>query len=97
MKFLAQIGVTELISKVKAWVTNNFLNREEVWDSQVIDTTYATMVETTDVQKQEVDTTVTQGSSNLITSGAVYTALTTEEWTFTLADGSTVTKNVVVK
>ncbi len=45
-----------------------------------------------------IDTTVTQNSGNLITSGAVaaYIAGKAETWTFTLADGSTVTKQVVV-
>lgn len=45
-----------------------------------------------------IDTTVTQNSSNLITSGAVaaYIAGKAETWTFTLTDGSTVTKQVVV-
>ena len=45
-----------------------------------------------------IDTTVTKNSGNLITSGAVaaYIAGKAETWTFTLADGSTVTKQVVV-
>lgn len=45
-----------------------------------------------------IDTAVTQNSGNLITSGAVaaYIAGKAETWTFTLADGSTVTKQVVV-
>lgn len=45
-----------------------------------------------------IDTTVTPNSSNLITSGAVaaYIAGKAETWTFALADGSTVTKQVVV-
>lgn len=46
----------------------------------------------------DIDTEVMQNSNNLITSGAVdtYIASKAETWTFTLADGSTVTKNVAV-
>lgn len=46
----------------------------------------------------DIDTEVVQNSNNLITSGAVdtYIASKAETWTFTLADGSTVTKNVAV-
>lgn len=58
-----------------------------------------------------VDTAITDGSNNLITSGAMYTALTAlteseidaicgntnlETWSFTMADGTTTEKQVVV-
>jgi len=59
MKVLTQTGLTELITKIKAWGNAVFLKRAEVEQATTID----------------IDTVPTTDSSNLITSGGVKTAL----------------------
>ena len=88
MKALGQNGLSALISRLKQWVNDTFIKQTDTEQTTVL----------------SIDSTPTKDSNNLVTSGGVKaaidasaTALTAEAWTFTLTDGSTVTKQVVIK